>query len=253
MNRFKQHLRSRSQLGLWQALASPYAAEICATSGFDFLVFDGEHAPNTVPLILQQLQAVAPYNVEPVVRLADGGRTLIKQHLDIGVRNLLVPMVETVEQARDIVAATRYPPAGTRGVGAGLARASRWNAVPDYVHTAHEDLCLILQVESVAGLAIVDQLATLDGVDALFVGPADLAADMGFLGQPGCAEVHAAVLEAIARTTAAGCAAGVMTLDLDLARAYRAAGASLIAVETDTGLLVRGAQASLARFRDLEP
>lgn len=251
MNAFKQRLATQVHLGLWQALASPYSAEICAGAGFDFLVFDGEHAPNTIPLILQQLQAVAPYPVEPLVRLADSGRTLIKQHLDIGVCNLLVPMIETVEQAQEVAAATRYPPAGTRGVGAGLARASRWTRVPGYVQQADQDICLILQVESRAGLAIIEQLAALDGVDGIFIGPADLAADMGFLGQAGRAEVHAAVLDAITRTVAAGCAAGVMTLDRDLAQAYRAAGATILAVETDTGLLVRGAEQSLTRFREV--
>ncbi|MEX1147970.1 MAG: aldolase/citrate lyase family protein, partial [Sphingomonadales bacterium] len=190
MNVFKQNLGKVVQLGLWQALASPYSAEICAGSGFDFLVFDGEHAPNSVPLILQQLQAVAPYPIEPIVRLADSGRTLIKHHLDIGVRTLLVPMVESVDQAREVVAATRYPPAGTRGVGAGLARASRWTRDADYVHHAEKGICLILQVESRAGLAIIEQLAAVEGVDAIFVGPADLAADMGFLGQPARQEVH---------------------------------------------------------------
>lgn len=251
MSMFRQRFGKEVQLGLWQALANPYSAEICAGSGFDFLVFDGEHAPNSIPLIVQQLQAAAPYPVEPIVRLADCGPTLIKHHLDIGARTLLVPMIETVEQARQVVAATRYPPAGTRGVGAGLARASQWTRIPDYVHRADDGICLILQVESLAGLDIIEQLADIDGVAAIFVGPADLAADMGFLGQPGRQEVHFAIIDAITRIVASGCVAGVMTLDQKLASDYLAAGAKLLAVETDTALLVRGAEASLARFRGI--
>ena len=250
MNNFKNQLGLKTQFGLWQALASPYSAEICAGSGFDFLVFDGEHAPNTLPLILQQLQAVAPYPIEALVRLADDNRTGIKHHLDIGVKNLLVPMIETVEQAQAVVAAIHYPPEGTRGVGAGLARVSRWNRIPDYLHNAADEICLILQVESSAGLAIIDQLAAMDGVDAIFVGPADLAADMGYLGQPTHAKVHAAVTDAIKSIVAGGCAAGVMTLDRDLVRQYQEAGASMLAVSTDIALLARGAEAAISSFRN---
>ncbi len=250
MNNFKNNLGHKTQYGLWQALASPYSAEICAGSGFDFLVFDGEHAPNTLPSILQQLQAVAPYPIEALVRLADDNRTGIKHYLDIGARSLLVPMIESVEQAQAIVAATRYPPEGTRGVGAGLARVSRWNRIPDYLHKAADEICLVLQVESRAGLAIIDQLASLDGVDAIFVGPADLAADMGYLGQPAHPDVHAAVTDAIKSIVAGGCAAGVMTLDRDMALKYKKAGASMLAVTTDIALLARGAEAAIAAFRD---
>jgi 4-hydroxy-2-oxoheptanedioate aldolase len=250
VNNFKYNLGRKTQYGLWQALASPYSAEICAGSGFDFLVFDGEHAPNTLPLILQQLQAVAPYPVEALVRLADDNRTGIKHYLDIGARSLLVPMIESVEQAQAVVAATRYPPEGTRGVGAGLARVSRWNRIPDYLNKASEEICLILQVESRAGLAIVEDLAVLDGVDAIFVGPADLAADMGYLGRPAHPDVHAAVTAAIKSIVAGGCSAGVMTLDRDMARQYQEAGASMLAVATDVALLARGAEAAIIAFRE---
>lgn len=250
MNTFKQALGQKVQFGLWQALASPYTAEICAGAGFDFLVFDAEHAPNTVPLILQQLQAVAPYPVEPVVRLADSSTTGIKHYLDIGARTLLVPMIETLDQALRVVAATRYAPHGTRGVGAGLARVSRWNRIADYLHSAEQGICLLLQVESRAGLALIEDIAALDGVHGVFIGPADLAADMGHLGNPGHPEVVSAVAAAIERTVAAGCAAGVMAIVPEQIDAYRKAGASFIAAATDIAILARGAEASIRALRD---
>jgi 4-hydroxy-2-oxoheptanedioate aldolase len=250
MNTFKKSLGQKVQYGVWQALASPYSAEICAGSGFDYLVFDAEHAPNTVPLVLQQLQAVAPYPVEAVVRLADSSGTAIKHYLDIGARTLLVPMIETVEQARQVVAATRYAPRGTRGVGAGLARVSRWNRIADYLQKAEDDLCLLLQVESRAGLQIIEEIATLDGVHGIFIGPADLAADMGHLGNPGHPDVMAAVTDAIERIVAAGCAAGVMALVPEQIERYRTAGATFIANATDVAILARGAEAAIRAVRD---
>lgn len=151
-NRFKAALAgSSTQYGLWAGFATGYAAEIAASTGYDWLLIDGEHAPNTVPSILAQLQAVAPYASAPVVRAVNGDSSLIKQLLDIGVQSLMVPMVETAEQARQLVRAMRYPPHGIRGVGGGLARATRWDGVPDYLATAHEELCLIVQVESKLG------------------------------------------------------------------------------------------------------
>jgi len=248
MNAFKAALGARPQYGLWQALANPYTAEICAGAGFDFLVLDGEHAPNSLPLILAQLQAVAPYPVEPVVRVADGGRTLIKHHLDIGARTLLVPMIDGVDQAREVVASTRYPPGGARGVGAGLARVSRWNRIPGYLQQADDEICLLLQVESRAGLAAIEAIAALDGVHGIFVGPADLAADMGHLGNAAHPDVNAAVEDGIRRIVAAGKAAGVMTLDETLVKSYAALGASFLAVGTDVALLARGAEAMAAKF-----
>jgi 4-hydroxy-2-oxoheptanedioate aldolase len=250
MNQFKNALGTAPQFGLWQALASPYSAEICAGSGFDFLVFDAEHAPNTVPLILQQLQAVAPYPVEAVVRLADSSETSIKHYLDIGARTLLVPMIETLEQAHAVVASTRYPPHGRRGVGAGLARVSRWNRVPDYLQHANDEICLLLQVESRAGLALIEDIAALEGVHGIFIGPADLAADMGHLGNPGHPEVMAAVNDAIRRITAAKSAAGVMSLVPEQIDQYRNAGASFLAVATDVSILARGTETAIRAMRD---
>ncbi len=185
-NSFKQSIKRQGsvQFGFWLALASPYSAEVCATSGFDWLLIDGEHAPNDVPTILSQLQAIAPYPPQVLVRPPVGDPNLIKQLLDIGVQTLLVPMVDTAEQAKAIVAATRYPPAGIRGVGGALARASRWNAIPDYLNKANAEICVIVQVESVTAIKNLDAIAAVEGVDAVFIGPSDLAATMGHLGNP---------------------------------------------------------------------
>ncbi|WP_156677697.1 4-hydroxy-2-oxoheptanedioate aldolase [Sphingomonas profundi] len=254
MNPFKQALREgRAQIGLWQALANAYTAEICAGAGFDWLLFDGEHAPNDLPLLLAQLQAVAAYPVEPVVRLPVGDSVLIKQALDIGARTLLIPMVETGEQAAELVRATRYPPHGVRGVGSAIGRAARWNRTPNYLHEASEEICLLLQVESRAGLDDLDAIARTDGVDGVFVGPSDLAASLGHLGSPGHAEVQRAIEEAIATILAAGKAPGMLMADEALSRRYLALGATFVAVGTDVTLLARGAETLAARFRAATP
>lgn len=252
-NMFKAAIaQGRPQIGLWQALASPYTAEICAGAGFDWLLIDGEHAPNDLPLILSQLQAVAPYEAEAVVRPPVGDPVLIKQLLDIGVRNLLVPMVESASQAELLVRATRYPPAGIRGVGSAIGRASRWNRTRDYLHGAEEEICLLLQVESVAGLGAITEIAGTDGVDGVFIGPSDLAAALGHLGDPGHAEVQEAIESGIAKIRDAGKAAGILIADEALARRYLDLGASFVAVGTDVTILARGAEALARRFRSTD-
>jgi len=250
MNSFKQTIAAGApQIGLWQALASPYTAEICAGAGFDWLLLDVEHAPNDLRTVLSQLQAVAPYAVEPVVRLPTGDPVLIKQYLDIGARTLLIPMVESAAQATELVRATRYPPHGIRGIGSAIGRASRWNRTPNYLHTAHEDICLLLQVESVAGLAALDAIAATEGVDGVFIGPSDLSAALGQIGNPGHPEVRAAIEGAIARIRGAGKAAGILMADETAARRYLELGASFVAVGTDVTILARGAEALRERFR----
>ena len=249
MNIFKDAIAAgRPQIGLWQALANPYAAEICAGAGFDWLLIDGEHAPNDLPLILAQLQAVAAYPVEPVVRLPVGDTVLVKQMLDIGARTLLVPMIETAAQAAEMVRATRYPPDGVRGVGSAIGRASRWNRTPGYLRNAADEICLLLQVESVAGLAAIDEIATTPGVDGVFVGPSDLAAALGHLGDPGHADVQSAVEHAFQRIMSAGKAAGILIADTRLAQHYLDLGATFVAVGTDVTILARGAEALVAQF-----
>nr|WP_229779613.1 4-hydroxy-2-oxoheptanedioate aldolase [Deinococcus knuensis] len=240
--------RGEFQLGLWLALADPYSAEIIAGAGFDWLLIDGEHAPNDVRSTLLVLQALAAYPVTPIVRPPIGQTHLIKQYLDLGVQTLLVPMVESGAQARDLVAATRYPPRGVRGVGSAIARASRWNAVPDYLHRADEQVCLLVQVESVAGLAALDDILAVEGVDGVFIGPADLSASLGHLGNPAHPDVQAAILDAVRRTRAAGKAAGILCTEAQVAD-YRAAGCTFIAAGVDTTLLARAARDLAGRFQ----
>ncbi len=251
MNAFKDAIAAGSpQIGLWQALASPYTAEICAGAGFDWLLLDGEHAPNDLRSVLAQLQAVAPYAVEPVVRLPVGDAVLVKQYLDIGARSLLIPMVESAAAAVEMVRATRYPPHGIRGIGSAIGRASRWNRTPDYLDRAHDDICLLLQVESVAGLEALDAIATTEGVDGVFIGPSDLSAALGHIGKPAHPEVRATIENAITRIRASGKAAGILMADEAAARHYLMLGASFVAVGTDITILARGAEALSARFRD---
>ena len=254
-NLFKRRLLAKErQIGLWLALADAYCAEICAGAGFDWVLIDGEHAPNDLRSTLHQLQAVAGHPAtQPVIRLPIGETHRVKQALDIGVQTILVPMIETADQAAAMVAACRYPPHGVRGVGSALARASDFNRRADYLATADAEICLLLQVESVAGMAEIERIAAIDGVDGIFIGPADLAASMGHLGQPGHAEVQAAVEAGFARILACGKPAGVLIADEALARRYLELGATFVAVGTDVSLLSRGASVLAARFRDTSP
>lgn len=238
-----------ARIGLWLGLADPYAAELCATAGFDWLLVDGEHGPNDLRSTLAILQAVAPYSSHPIVRLPCGDTTLIKQVLEIGATTLLVPMVESAAQAETLVQAMRYPPAGIRGVGSGLARSSRWNAYPKYLHEANESVSLLVQVETVTGLQHLDAIAAVEGVDGVFIGPADLAASMGFLGQPSHPEVRSAIEDAIACIGAAGKAPGILATDENLARRYIELGASFVAVGVDTTILASATRALAARFK----
>ena len=252
INTFKQRLRSgEAQIGLWLGLADAYCAELAANAGFDWLLIDGEHAPNDLRTLLGQLQAVAPYPSQPVIRPVVGDTALIKQVLDIGVQTLLVPMVESADQARGLVRAIHYPPQGVRGVGSALARASRWNSIPGYLDKADEQMCLLVQIESREGLANLDAIATVDGVDGVFIGPADLSASMGFRGNPGHPDVQAAIEDAIARIRHAGKAAGILSADEKLARRYIELGAAFVAVGVDTTVLMRGLQTLAAMFKDV--
>lgn len=251
LNEFKQRLSTRQpQIGLWLGLADPYCAELAANTGFDWLLIDGEHAPNDLRSILAQLQAVAPYRSQPVVRPVSGDAALIKQLLDIGAQTLLVPMVETAEQARALVRAVTYPPKGIRGMGSGMARASRWNTIPDYLDQADGEICLLLQVESLEGLANLNAIVAVEGVDGVFIGPADLSAAMGYRGNPGHPDVQEAIEDAVKRICDAGKAAGILTPDERLARRYLALGATFVAVGVDTTVLMRGLKALSARFNN---
>lgn len=250
MTAFKDLLRQgRPLLGLWQALANGYTAEICAGAGYDWLLFDGEHSPNTLQTLLHQLQAVAPYPVEPIARVPVGDPAIIKQYLDIGFRTLLVPMMESAEQAQATVAATRFPPRGIRGVASATSRASGFGANASYLATAHEAVTLIVQIESWAGLDSLDEIAAVEGVDALFIGPADLAASLGHLGDPGHEAVQAAISNGLERIAQAGKPAGIFALSGEDARARIAEGVAFISLGTDIGLLVCGARSLLDAVR----
>ncbi|WP_345063893.1 HpcH/HpaI aldolase/citrate lyase family protein [Acidovorax lacteus] len=258
-NLFKQRLAAgETVLGLWLGLAHAYSAEILTGAGFDWLLIDGEHAPNDLHSVLAQLQAIgsashalglgarAPH---PVVRLPVGDAALIKQTLDIGAQTLLVPMVDTPEQAAALVRATRYAPEGVRGMGSALARASQWQAYGDYVQAANREVCLLVQAETVTALGHLDAIAATPGVDGVFIGPADLSASMGYPGQPQHPAVLAAIDDAIARIRRAGKAAGILATQDAQARQWHAAGAQFVALGIDTMLLSRAAADLVARWR----
>jgi 4-hydroxy-2-oxoheptanedioate aldolase len=249
-NVFKQALRSgRPQIGLWVGLADSYVAELLATTGFDWLLIDAEHAPNDPRRVLLQLQAIAAYPVHPIVRPVQGDVSLIKQYLDIGAQTLLIPMIETVPQAELMVAATRYPTRGIRGVGSALARSSRWNQVDNYLRRCDEEICVLVQVESVRALQNLEAIAAVEGVDGVFFGPADLSASMGLIGKPMEPMVQAAIADGIATVKRSGKAAGALVSDIELARNYLAMGAAFVAVGVDTALLVRAAKDLLSAFK----
>ena len=250
INTFKQRLQSgEAQIGLWLGLADPYCAELAANAGFDWLLIDGEHAPNDLRSLLGQLQAVAPYPSHPIIRPVLGDAALIKQLLDIGAQTLLVPMVESAEQAAELVRAMRYPPFGIRGVGSALARASRWNSIPGYLDKADEQMCLLVQIENLEGLANLDAIVAVEGVDGVFIGPADLSAAMGHRGNPGHPKVQAVIDDAIVRIQRAGGVAGILSADERLARHYLELGARFVAVGVDTNLLMRSLRDLAGRFK----
>lgn len=259
INIFKQALiAGRPQIGLWLGLADPYSAELLAGTGFDWLLIDAEHAPNDLRHVLATLQAVDSATAhlpasgktsQAIVRPAIGDVALIKQLLEVGVQTLLVPVVDTAEQAARLAAAMRYPPRGIRGVGSALGRSSRWNNVGNYVHAADDQMCLLVQAETVTAMKNLDAIAAVDGVDGVFFGPADLAASMGLLGQTGHPSVKAAIDDGIRRVRAASKAPGVLTVDPALARHYLDQGALFVAVGIDTMLLARAARDLAAAFR----
>lgn len=253
LNAFKAAIAARKpQIGLWLGLANPLAAELVSHAGFDWLVVDNEHGPNDIPLTLAQLQAIDSRS-HAVVRPPLGEVHRIKQILDLGAQTILVPMIETAEQAALMARAMLYPPQGVRGVGAAMARASAYGSIPDYLTTANDQTCLLLQIESRQGMANLEAIAATPGVDGVFIGPSDLAADMGFLGRPGAPEVLRVVDDGLARIIAAGKPAGILTADLTLAQYYLDLGATFVAVGTDVSLLTQGAAQLAHRFKSGAP
>ncbi|MDT5004732.1 MAG: 4-hydroxy-2-oxoheptanedioate aldolase [Mycobacterium sp.] len=250
-NRWRDRIAAgEPRIGMWLASGSGYVTEICAGSGIDWVLLDQEHAPNDLRATLEQLQVLAAYpDVDVLVRPPFADPVVIKRLLDVGVQNLIVPMIEGPGEAAAAVAATRYPPAGIRGVGSALARASRWNRISDYLGTADASVSLTVQVESLSGLEHLGDIADVDGVDAVFIGPADLAASMGKLGQPEHPDVVSAIQAALATIVKHGKSAGVNAFNKTIARRYLAVGATFVLVGADVALLARGAEKLVHDFR----
>lgn len=246
-NALKARLQAgESTVGLWLTLGSAAVAELAGWCGFDWCLIDGEHGPNSLPGIQAQLQALAGTPTAALVRVPVNEAWVIKQVLDLGVESLIVPMVHDAADAARAVAAVRYPPDGIRGIGATVARAGRWGARADYLQTANARMLLVVQAESARAIENADDIAATDGVDAVFIGPSDLAADMGLPGQLDHPKVAAAIDHVIARTRAAGKIAGILTFDPAAWPRHRAAGVQLIAVGAESFEL-RARLASLAQ------
>ncbi|KQO75290.1 HpcH/HpaI aldolase/citrate lyase family protein [Rhizobium sp. Leaf262] len=249
-NRFKTAIRQgKPQIGLWLDMGEAIAAEIAVTAGFDWLVIDGEHGPNDLRSIIEQLRALATSPAEPVVRVPVGESWIIKQLLDAGARTLLVPMVDSAAQAKDLVAAMHYPPRGIRGMGAVVARASGFNSIEDYNQTASDGVCLLVQAETRAAIADLDNILAVDGIDGVFIGPADLAADMGYLGRIDEPEVQETIEAAIRKIVAAGKAAGILTFNETYNKRYLELGASFVAVGADVTEFSTALRALSARYK----
>ncbi len=248
-NNFKHALAAgQLQIGLWCSLCSPIAAEIVAYSGFDWLLLDAEHSPNEVPDLFAALQAVAAGTAAAVVRPPWNDTVLIKRVLDIGAQTVLLPYVQNADEARRAVASTRYPPHGIRGV-TGVGRAARYGRVANYLQTADTELCVLVQVETGAALRDLEAIATVEGVDGVFIGPSDLAASLGHIGHPQHPDVQAALENAVQRLRAIGKPAGILTANQDEADRYIGWGYLFVAVGVDVTLLTRGADALTKRFK----
>ncbi len=256
VNTFKRALIAGTpQIGLWSVLPSPYISELVAGCGFDWVLLDTEHTPTDVPQMLQQLQAVAgaiPFeggqSSAAVVRPAWNDLVLIKRYLDIGAQTLLLPFVQNADEARAAVRAIRYAPEGVRGMG-GSVRASNFGRIKNYIQTANDELCLLVQVETREALDQLEAIASVDGIDGVFIGPADLSASMGHPGNPNHPEVRTAIDNAIDRIRACGKAAGILVVDETWARECIDRGALFVAVGVDLLILARGAEAMAARFK----
>jgi 4-hydroxy-2-oxoheptanedioate aldolase len=256
-NPFKQALADkRTQYGLWVSLMGPLSTEICAAAGFDWLLLDAEHSPNDPLSLLQQSQIVAGYpGVHAIARVPMGhgyvGQALIKQYLDAGLQTLLVPMVDTPEQARELVRCMRYPPLGIRGMAA--TRASGWGRNASYAKEANGQVCLLVQVETREGVRNLDAIAAVEGVDGVFIGPSDLSAAFGHVGDPWHPEMQDIIADAFRRIQAAGKAIGILTLDETLAKRHVEMGATFIAVGTDSNLRVKTTSALAGKFKGAPP
>ena len=248
-NAFKHALAAgKLQIGLWSSLCSNIAVEIISDSGFDWIVLDSEHSPNEIPSLLSQLQAAARGTATPIIRPAGNDMVLAKRCLDIGAQTLLFPYVQNVEEAKRAVASTRYPPEGVRGVAV-AARASRYGRVPGYLTKANSEMCVLVQVETRIAMDQLEAIAKVEGVDGVFIGPSDLAASLGHLGNPQHADAQAAMKEAVTRLKKIGKPAGILTGNEEEIRRYIDWGYQFVAVGADVGLLARHADALAKKFR----
>lgn len=248
-NRFKEALAAgRAQIGLWSSLSSSYTVEVIAGAGFDWILLDMEHSPNDVESLLGQLQAAAPYPTHPVVRVPWNDMVAIKRVLDVGAQSLLVPYVSTAEEAAAAVSYTRYPPRGVRGV-AGTTRATRFGRIKDYARRAADELCLLVQVETAQALDNIEAICAVDGIDGVFIGPADLHASLGHTGEIANPAVKPRIDDALRRIRKAGSAPGILTPSETDARHWLDCGALFVAVGADVGILARGAEALAAKFK----
>ena len=248
-NPFKRALKAgKVQIGLWSSLSSNYSVEVIAGAGYDWILLDCEHSPNDLENLLTQLQAAAPYPSHPVVRVPWNDMVTIKRVLDVGTQSLLIPYVSTAEEARAAVSYTRYPPAGVRGV-AGTTRATRFGRIKDYAKRAHEEICVLVQVETEAALDNIEAICAIDGIDGVFIGPADLHASMGHTGEIANPRVKPLIDQAIRRIRKCGSAPGILTPNEADARHWLECGALFVAVGADVGILARGAEALAAKFK----
>jgi 4-hydroxy-2-oxoheptanedioate aldolase len=248
-NAFKAGLKAKKlQIGLWQSLCSNIASEITSDSGFDWILLDTEHSPNEIPDLLSQLQAMELGTATPIIRPAWNDAVLAKRCLDIGAQTLLFPYVQNVAEAKAAVASTRYPPQGIRGVSV-AARASRYGRVPGYLGKANDEICVLVQVETRQSLDQIEAIAEVEGVDGVFIGPSDLAASLGHLGNPQHADVQAAMKNAVERLTAVGMPAGILTGNEEEARRYIDWGYLFVAVGSDVGLLAKAADTLAKKFK----
>lgn len=244
----KQLLEPGSQYGLWLGLPDTICAEICATAGFDWLLIDGEHAPYSVRDIHNHLQAIAPYQVPALVRPVEGRTALLKQLLDVGAQTLLIPMVESAGQAEQLVNDVLYPPLGIRGLGPSMARAARWNGVKNYLHEANNEICLLVQAETKLAMENLEQIANVEGLDGVFIGPSDLSASMGHVGNPGHPDVVAVIEAGIKTIKAAGKAVGILAVDEQLVEHYTNLGVDFIGVGVDAALLAASVRQLGSRY-----
>ena len=257
VNTFKLALQQRrAQIGLWTDLANSLSAELLAGIGYDWLLIDGEHGPNDLRTVLAQLQGISSARgsfpglvTQPIVRLPHGDTALIKQYLDLGAQTLLIPMVDTAAQAAQLASAMRYPPAGVRGMGSAVARSSRWQGYPNYAAKANEQVCLLVQAETVEALKNIDAIAATPGVDGVFIGPFDLSVSMGYPGQVEHPAVQAAMEDAVARILKAGKAPGILAMTEEQARKWLAAGVVFVGVGADTVLLTQAARELLGKYK----